>query len=123
MNIQAPKLIFSVYQNTQTEDVNEENHLLLQDQLQRLGVPFTEVSGTYEGQPERGVVVLANQRPLVEAYMYEFNQECYLEIDANGQGYLIDGNERVTPIGQARTSEDKPEGDYSKIGNTYLEFK
>ena len=123
MNIIRPKLIFSTFRTEKTEDENIHSDKVVANILKGANIPFRQAIGTFEGIQEFSFVVDAKYRVMVEELCKTYEQDCYLEIDANRQGYLIYPDGSTVQIGTMHTSETRPDGDNTQIGSQFITFK
>lgn len=88
MNISPEFLIFSVQQLKASKGLNIKNHIQVLNFLSSQNIPFTVVNGQYEGIKEPAIMVAVLYESIVQKLTADFNQDCYLYIDANRQASL-----------------------------------
>ena len=126
MNYSQPYIIFSaeLFELSARDNFNRSEELT--QTLKDLGIKFTEVTGQYADSAENSVLLawtVDNER-VAQQLCKDFEQECYLVIDANRRGVLRkpDGS-FMLELGIATIKTTKPDQDHTKLGpDSYLIF-
>lgn len=92
MNIFNKTLVFSVQQKEASASVNAKNHAYTLSLLRSRNIPFIVALGSFEGILEPSIILSASHEELVKQLTKEFNQDCYLFIDANQYCSLHNSN-------------------------------
>lgn len=121
----TPKIIFSVFDSKLDIYENYSRHVSTKKYLKEAGVSFEEVNGVYKGEAEHSFIIKDTLTNRTHSWRLAkmFQQESVLLMDNEGTGllfYLDSGKTEV--LGRLKVTNRKPQGDYSKIGNTYFNF-
>jgi hypothetical protein len=120
MNHYEPVYIVSPCHSSNTKAENDLAVHLVSKGLWLFNIPFKLVTGVYNGSEEESFVLLKEQFAINIAR--EYNQECYLFVDANRFCTLRDKNGKdINHLGILKSSKEKPKGDYTfdSINNLY----
>ena len=118
MNIKTPVLIFSAESTKNSELENIQATCELRDILETTKTRFKEVLGVYEGFSETSYVVAdtTENRRAVLSLCADFDQDCFLAIDANDGVFFeyLNGRAefcgRFSPVSRDRALKS---GDYT----------
>lgn len=120
----TPKLIFSVHRHDRSDTTNWHSHASTVLAFKHTGITFMEVEGQYSGVRERAIILKDTEyhREIVSRLTKYHEQDCILSIDEDGIGTLeyVDGS--TQGIGQYRVLTERPQGDYTLIGQDYVVF-
>jgi hypothetical protein len=94
MRIYRNALIFSVARKELTPEVNRQRHFDVMDFLDSREIPYYMVQGCYQGVQEQSLMIDGSHRDYVVDICERYDQECFLEQDANGQVSLVYPNGR-----------------------------
>lgn len=93
-------LIFSVFQKSQSESVNQKVHAMILAEMQKSALPVIELQGRYNGVNESSILIQGfEHRETVQRLCREFNQECYLESHNDRATFLVYPNGKTESIG------------------------
>lgn len=81
-------IIFSVAQPSLSDIQNKVHHTATIMQADREEISYKQLTGTYKGIEERGLIVPYNEKTVdfVKALMIQFRQEGYLKLDSHKNG-------------------------------------
>lgn len=91
MNIKANILIFSVFDQSRTNNENLDNHSKVIERLNALKISYKVLDGVYYGSKEKSILLHDTQanRSTVEIILKWFNQDCYLESGSDRTSSLV----------------------------------
>lgn len=82
-------IIFSTYRLENSEQINKLNFKIISKLLDRKGVSYKIVEGSYNGIKEQSFLVLSKHEVLVKELCRQNAQECYLRRFPDNSTYLI----------------------------------
>lgn len=124
-NVTERVYIFSVYNSTRDDKLNEEVHNRHLELLKGKGYTPTTVLGRYAGKDEKSILLYGTNltEPVVEEFAKAQLQESYLVVYHDGFSELVFSNGVRKGIGTMKpVSEDvaKSKEAYSKIGKQWF---
>lgn len=127
MNLMKPLLIFSVHQPNKSKGENALRHAAVALQLVRDGIPYLETEGGWLGLTQYGFLLSVEHRDRVEQLCLHYEQADYVEVDANGQAYMMvpgeNGFKYFQELGRLQQSVDRPIGKPSlMVGGSFVSF-
>lgn len=130
MNLNPNILIFSVFQKTNTHELNVTNHNKILRALKGYGIPVIELQGKYNGADEMSLLISGfEHRAVVEVLCKDFNQECYLESHNDRDTNLVfpDGSrQNIGKLVPVTKEEAEVNGSYSydpQVGQYFVTKK
>ena len=113
----TPFIIFSSDRHDVSQGKNSENYVEALYQLELKGIAYRRLRGQYNGVEERSFMIPNTPDNLFFAkeMANKFNQECILEMDNEGKGFLIYAYNRTEAIGKLKVSNTRPTGDHTKV--------
>jgi hydrogenase maturation factor HypF (carbamoyltransferase family) len=124
-NVTERVYIFSVYNSTRDDKLNEEVHNRHLDLLKSKGYTPTTVLGRYAGKDEKSILLFGTN--LTESVVEEISkaqlQESYLTVYYDGFSELVFSNGARKGIGtmkQVTEEEAKSKDAFSKIGSQWF---
>lgn len=116
--------IISAHVKNPTGQSNHSRHCDLAADLALAGVHFTEVSGSFDGVPEAGYLVVgAEHGPTIATLAQHFGQECYLVVAEHDRtAYFVDTETGVHHhAGRWRhAGGEKPDGDFTELDGEFF---
>ena len=121
-----PIIIVSVDSIRNTKGQNSLNRIAFQTALEKFGISYQECEGVFEGNIEKSYLLQHNNRSMELALstLDLYDQDCFLTMDNEGRGTLINHDGTKEKLGFLETSYNKPSGDYTRVVGTdqYLTF-